>query len=70
MHSDTSMDTPDTLPRGVYRLPCLSAGRTPVLLAVTSRGVCLDVRWVGVGEDERAVVAVLRRMLDQVDPQD
>lgn len=61
-------ELPDALPRGVYRLPCrLHDGRT-VLLAVTSTGVCLAFRPVEPEEDERAVVAVLRRTLDRVDP--
>lgn len=59
---------PDHLARGVYRLPYLSEDGRPLLVAVTGRGRRFVERAVASGQDERAVAAVLARMLDTSDP--
>lgn len=68
MHRLPSMDRDEYLPRGVYWMPCTDRDGRPLLFAVDSRARRLAEIALGRGEDERAVTAVPRHLLDQEDP--
>lgn len=64
------MDRDDLLPRGVYRPRYRDEYGRVLLLAIDRRGWRVREEPVPPGADVRAVVAVLERLLDQVDPPD
>lgn len=64
------MPPPDLLPRGVYRLPYLDESGAVLVVAVDSRHRRVAEAPVPPDADERAVTAVLGRILDERDPPD